>query len=29
VEIFSTEGWWQRDAAETLDTCIQRHRTVV
>ena len=29
VEIFSTEDWWQRDASETLDTCIQRHKTVV
>ena len=29
VEIFSTQDWWQRDAAETLDTCIQRHKTVV
>jgi sugar phosphate isomerase/epimerase len=29
VEIFSTLDWWQRDAAETLDTCIARHREVV
>ncbi|HEY1225819.1 MAG TPA: sugar phosphate isomerase/epimerase family protein [Ramlibacter sp.] len=29
VEIFSTQDWWQRDAAETLDTCIRRHKTVV
>ena len=29
VEIFSTLDWWQRDAQETLDTCIERHRTVV
>jgi len=29
VEIFSTLDWWQRDAAETLDTCIERHRTAV
>ncbi len=29
VEIFSTQDWWQRDAAQTLDTCIERHRTVV
>ncbi|MGZ5179133.1 MAG: sugar phosphate isomerase/epimerase family protein [Ramlibacter sp.] len=29
VEIFSTLDWWQRDAAETLDTCIQRHRSAV
>jgi len=27
VEIFSTLGWWQRDGAETLDTCIERHRS--
>jgi sugar phosphate isomerase/epimerase len=29
VEIFSTLDWWQRDAAETLDTCIARHRQAV
>jgi sugar phosphate isomerase/epimerase len=29
VEIFSTNDWWQRDAGETLATCIARHRTVV
>jgi sugar phosphate isomerase/epimerase len=29
VEIFSTGHWWQRDAADTLDTCIQRHRSAV
>ena len=29
VEIFSTGNWWQRDAAETLDTCIARHRSAV
>jgi sugar phosphate isomerase/epimerase len=29
VEIFSTANWWQRDHGEVLDTCIQRHRTVV
>lgn len=29
VEIFSTGTWWKRDAAQTLDTCIQRHRTAV
>lgn len=29
VEIFSTQDWWQRDATETLDTCIQRHRSAV
>ena len=29
VEIFSTGNWWQRDHAEVLDTCIQRHRGAV
>jgi sugar phosphate isomerase/epimerase len=29
VEIFSTGNWWKRDASETLETCIQRHRTAV
>lgn len=29
VEIFSTQDWWQREATETLDTSIQRHRTAV
>jgi sugar phosphate isomerase/epimerase len=29
VEIFSTGNWWQRDCAEVLDTCIQRHRSAV
>jgi len=29
VEIFSSLDWWQRDAAETLDTCIARHRGAV
>ena len=29
VEIFSTGNWWQRDFAETLDTCIERHSTAV
>jgi sugar phosphate isomerase/epimerase len=29
VEIFSTNNWWQRDHGEVLDTCIQRHLTVV
>ena len=29
VEIFSRANWWQRDGGEVLDTCIQRHRTVV
>ena len=29
VEIFSTGHWWQRDGAETLETCIKRHSTAV
>ncbi len=29
VEIFSTLDWWQRSGEETLDTCIERHRSVV
>ncbi|WP_411883227.1 sugar phosphate isomerase/epimerase family protein [Polaromonas sp. YR568] len=29
VEIFSAGHWWQRDAAEVLDTCIARHRNSV
>ncbi|MDQ2779192.1 MAG: sugar phosphate isomerase/epimerase, partial [Pseudomonadota bacterium] len=29
VEIFSRSNWWQRDGAEVLDTCIQRHCSVV
>jgi len=29
VEIFSTENWWKRDIAETLDTCIARHKSAV
>jgi sugar phosphate isomerase/epimerase len=29
VEIFSAANWWQRDHAEVLDTCIQRHRMAV
>jgi sugar phosphate isomerase/epimerase len=29
VEIFSAANWWQRDSAEVLDTCIQRHRGAV
>jgi sugar phosphate isomerase/epimerase len=29
VEIFSSLDWWQRDAAETLATCIARHRGAV
>ena len=29
VEIFSANNWWQRDGAEVLDTCIERHKTSV
>ena len=29
VEIFSSAHWWQREGAEVLDTCIQRHRRCV
>jgi sugar phosphate isomerase/epimerase len=29
VEVFSSGNWWRRDHGEVLDTCIQRHRTVV
>jgi len=29
VEIFSTGNWWKREHGETLDTCIQRHRSAV
>jgi sugar phosphate isomerase/epimerase len=29
VEIFSAGNWWQRDRAEVLGTCIQRHRSAV
>ncbi|MES2531286.1 MAG: sugar phosphate isomerase/epimerase family protein [Pseudomonadota bacterium] len=29
VEIFSNLDWWQRPGAETLDTCIARHRSAV
>jgi sugar phosphate isomerase/epimerase len=29
VEIFSSENWWKRDGGEVLDTCIDRHRSVV
>ena len=29
VEIFSVNNWWQRDAADTLATCIARHKSVV
>jgi sugar phosphate isomerase/epimerase len=29
VEIFSARNWWQRDHAQVLDTCIERHRIAV
>lgn len=29
VEIFSRNNWWQRDGGETLDTCIERHKSFV
>lgn len=29
VEIFSNLDWWQRPGAETLDACIERHRSAV
>ena len=29
VEIFSSSSWWQRTSGETLDTCIERHRSAV
>jgi len=29
VEIFSAENWWKRPGGEVLETCIERHRTVV
>ncbi|MDM0043922.1 sugar phosphate isomerase/epimerase family protein [Variovorax dokdonensis] len=29
VEIFSTQDWWQRSGDETLDVCIERHRSAV
>ena len=29
VEIFSSANWWQRDGAQTLDTCIERYRRCV
>ncbi|WP_298926663.1 sugar phosphate isomerase/epimerase [uncultured Ramlibacter sp.] len=29
VEIFSAANWWQQEHGETLDTCIQRHRSAV
>ena len=29
VEIFSSANWWKRPADEVLETCIERHRSVV
>ncbi|MFZ4651240.1 MAG: sugar phosphate isomerase/epimerase family protein [Rubrivivax sp.] len=29
VEIFSALDWWERPGEDVLDTCIERHRTVV
>jgi sugar phosphate isomerase/epimerase len=29
VEIFSARNWWQREHGQVLDTCIERHRSVV
>ena len=29
VEIFSARNWWQRDHAQVLDACIERHRIAV
>ena len=29
VEIFSNLDWWQRPGAETLDSCIDRHKSAV
>ncbi|SEL57721.1 Sugar phosphate isomerase/epimerase [Variovorax sp. YR750] len=29
VEIFSNLDWWQRPGSETLDVCIERHRSTV
>jgi sugar phosphate isomerase/epimerase len=29
VEIFSARNWWQRDPAEVLAVCLERHRSVV
>lgn len=29
VEIFSAQNWWKRPAEEVLQTCIERHQTVV
>lgn len=29
VEIFSKNNWWQKDMADVLDVCINRHRSAV
>lgn len=29
VEIFSTNNWWQKEMAEVLGVCIERHRSAV
>ena len=29
IEIFSSKNWWQRNPDEVLQTCIERHQTVV
>lgn len=29
VEIFSNNNWWQKDMAEVLDVCIERHQSAV
>jgi sugar phosphate isomerase/epimerase len=29
VEIFSSTNWWRRDGGETLDVCVERHRSCV
>lgn len=29
VEIFSSENWWKEDPDVVLETCIERHQTVV
>jgi sugar phosphate isomerase/epimerase len=29
VEIFSNHNWWQKDMADVLDVCIERHKSAV
>ena len=29
VEIFSQNTWWEKPMGEVLDTCIERHRSMV